>query len=192
MSTPFDDAIVSVFLADYIGVDASGKLNILGQGFQITGLQPSGTTAPQFVATTIDFPARYAGSSASISLELIDVTDQSVVKVPSPAGGAPEALRAAQLVQLQRSNVAVPGFVVPEIPCRAQIVMGFPNGLPLIPGKQYEWRVSVDGKRRKGWVARFSVLAPAPPPVVGGPAGAADIPSVIGIEDEQNDDEVTD
>jgi len=49
-------------------------------------------------------------------------------------------------------------------------------------------RVLIDGQRRKGWVARFHVLAPLPQPVLGGPGGPSSIPNVM--SDESQDDDI--
>jgi hypothetical protein len=189
--TAFDDALVTVLLADYIGVDPSGKFNLIGQGFQVTAVQPTGTTPPQFVAAIVDLPSRYAGRQVSLSLELIDLTENGSVKLSGPSGRA-EALRAEQLFTVNPSVIAVPGLVAPpELSCRLQMIMGFTNGLPLVPGRRYEWRVMVDGQRRKGWVARFDVLQQVPPPIIGGQGGPSDIPN-IHVDPVTDDDEVVD
>jgi hypothetical protein len=189
--TAFDDALVQVLLADYIGIDAGGKFNLIGQGFQYTAIQPSGVSNPMFILAIVDVPSRYVGTQVSVSLELIDLTENGSFKLPA-ATGRPEALRAEQMFDINPPVIAAPGFQAPRnMSARAQMVMGFPNGLPLSPGKDYEWRVLVDGQRRKGWVARFHVLAPVPPMVFGGQGGPSEIPNVR-LDPIPDDDEVTD
>ena len=182
-----------VLLADYIGVDLAGKVNVLGGGFTVTGLQPQlsspGTlvTAPQYVAAIIDVPATAAGDQLPVTLELSDEDTGTAVVVPYP-DGTEQALRVTQMITVQRAQI--PGFAVPrDLPCRLQTVLGFPNGLPLAPGHRYVWKLEVDGVRYKSWSAHFFVAAPPPAPVVGGPAGAASIPDVL-IAPTEFDDEV--
>lgn len=161
-----------MLLADYIGVDAAGKVNAIGAGFVITGLQPTGTTAPQHVAVLVDVPARYAGQEFPLSLELRDADLDTVVQLPGPAGQL-DAMRIQQLVKGERP--VVPGAYLPDdLPVRIQLTLGFTNGLPLTPGRKYVWRAEIAGQHRKDWSARFYVPGPPPPPVFGGPAGPAD------------------
>lgn len=184
----FDDAIVNVMIADFINIDQAGKFNGIGMGFQFTAITAAGTSPSQFVAAIVDLPQKYANQRVDLSLELFDLTDGGVFQVPNPHG-RPEALRAQQLFTVPAPHINVPGFQAPsDLTCRLQMVLGFPNGLPLSPGKTYEWRASVDHQRRKGWVARFLVLEPTPPPVLGGPAAPSDIPNVH--LDETTDDDV--
>lgn len=170
----FQDAHATVILADYISIDAAGKINALGAGFTVSGVQPTGLTPPQHAAAIIDVPAKYGGQECAVSLELRNETSGSAVQLPGPSG-QPEALRVSQVVKAERANI--PGVYLPEsMFCRVQVVIGFPNGLPLAPGNLYAWRLAIDGQTRNGWHARFYVPGPPPPPVFGGPAGPADIP----------------
>lgn len=184
----FDDALVTVLIADYIGVDGSGKFTIAGGGFQWTAVQQTGMTVPQYVLAIAELPAKYIGQQIPFGIELFSLTEDGAVKMPGPTGKI-EAVRAEQAMVVPQPNFAVPGFVPPTMTTRLQIIMGFQNGLPLRPG-DYEWRVRVEGKRRKGWVARFNVLEPEPPPVVGGPANSPHIPGTEDIDAEPDDDAV--
>ncbi len=67
--------------------------------------------------------------------------------------------------------------------------IGFPNGLPLPSGARYVWKADIEGQRKKGWRGNFYVLAPPSPPVVGGPAGAANIGD---LGPEEIDDDLDD
>jgi hypothetical protein len=172
----FEDAHVTVLLADYIGVDAGGKVNAIGAGFTITGIQPHGLTAPQHVVVLIDVPGKYAGREFAFSLELRDEDSGSVVQVAAPSG-QPDTMRIQQILKGERSQA--PDVYLPEsMFLRIQVAMAFVNGLPLAPGRFYSWRAQVDGQHRRDWSARFHVLGPPPPPVFGGPAGPADIPNI--------------
>lgn len=61
---------------------------------------------------------------------------------------------------------------------RIQMPVGFTEGLPLQQGHMYAWHAQVDTQTRPGWVARFFVPGPLPPPVFGGPVGPSTIPDI--------------
>ena len=171
-----EDSHAQVLIADYIGTDAAGKINALGAGFVITGLQATGLTPPQYVVALIDVASEHAGREFPLLLELRDIEANVPVQVPGPTGGT-EALRIQQLVKAERPQV--PGIYLPEnLFSRVQVSLGFPNGLPLAPGRLYEWRLEVNGTSQPGWRARFYVAGPPPAPVFGGPIGPADIPTL--------------
>jgi hypothetical protein len=185
MGDLFDHARVVVLLADYIGIDAGGKVNAIGAGFTLTQLQPTGlspsegaagVTGAMHLIALIDVPSKYAGHEFAVSLELRDDSADTAVKLPSPTG-VPEPLRIQQMVKAERPSL--PGAYLPsDVPCRVQLSLGFPNGLPLTQGGFYSWRLQIDGRDRKDWRAAFHVLGPPPPPVFGGPSGPANIPDL--------------
>ena len=169
-----DSARVTLLLADYVAVDAAGKLTAVGAAFTFTGIQPDGTTPPLHVAVLVDVPAQHVGQDFALGIGLVDDATGQPVLVPGASGG-PEALRVAQVVQAQAPTV--PGMLVPpSAPGRVQIVLGFPQGLPLETGRSYRWQVELDGQTRPEWSAWFHVPSPAPGPVFGGPAGPTSIP----------------
>ncbi len=169
-----DDARVTVLLADYVAVDGSGKLTAVGAAFTIAPLQEHGHTPPLHVAVLVDVPGEAAGQEFSLGLSLVDDHGQPVM-VPGPSGQL-EPLRVAQLMRAQAP--VVPGMAVPtSVPCRVQMVLGFPQGLPLEAGRTYRWAVEFDGNAKPEWGTVFHVPAPAPGPVFGGPMGPAGIPN---------------
>jgi hypothetical protein len=169
-----DSARVIVLLADYVTVDAAGKLTAVGAAFTFTGLQPDGHTPPVHVAVLVDVPAAHVGQDFALGIGLVDDVTGRPVLVPGQSGEL-EALRVAQVVQAQPPQV--PGMVVPSsAPGRVQLVLGFPQGLPLESGRSYRWDVELDGQSRPQWSAWFHVPAPAPGPVFGGPVGPTSIP----------------
>jgi hypothetical protein len=173
----YDDAHLVLILADYIGIDAAGKINALGAGFAMAGFQANGLTAPQHLAALIDVPGKYHGSQFAFSLELRDEDTGQPVQVPDPTGVL-GALRVQNVITVTRSGR--PDLYVPETMfARSQVSLGFPDGLPVQPGKMYGWHAQIDGKSRDHWVARFYVPGPPPPPVVGGPSGPASIPGLF-------------
>jgi hypothetical protein len=169
-----DEARVTVLLADYIAADGSGKLTAVGAGFTLAGLQPDGTTAPMHVAVLVDVPASHVGQDFALGIGLVDEATGESVVVPGQ-DGRPEAMRVAQVVQAQAPSV--PGMVVPAgAPGRVQLVLGFPQGLPLPSGRSYRWAVELDGRTRPEWSTSFHVPSPTPGPVFGGPTGPTSIP----------------
>lgn len=177
----------SVILADYIGLDAAGKVNALGQGFTVTGVTPTGATPPMYVAALIDMPSASAGDQVALTLELRDESTDTLVTMPDEVGSA-NAVRIQQLVPVQRTQI--PGVHLPnDLPCRVQTVLAFPMGLPLTPGHRFAWKLEVDGTRLKGWSAHFYVVAPPPGPVIGGPAGPSTIPNIQSPPVEQDDEQ---
>jgi len=173
-----DDARVTVLLADYIAVDAAGKLTAVGAAFTLTGLQPDGHTPPQHVAVLVDVPAGNLSQDFSLDLSLRDEESGQAVIVPGPSGEM-EPLRVAQVMRAQPPQA--PGLHLPsDLPGRVQIVIGFPQGLPLTQGRGYRWVVELDGQSRPEWSSGFYVPAPPPGPVFGGPVGPTSIPNFPG------------
>ncbi len=184
----FLDASLAVVLADYVGTDPSGKFSLIGGGLNVLGVGPDGNTAPHYLAAWVELPGRYAGVQFSISLSLWDEDTGSVVQVPRGPGLAPEALRIQQLAVAQR--IYIDGVPVPEeTSVRAHFAIGFMTGLPLVPGHRYSWRAEIDGQRKKGWRTDYYLLPLPQPPIVGGPAGPADI---AGHTTDEIDDEIVD
>jgi hypothetical protein len=170
-----DSARVTVLLADYVAVDAAGKLTAVGAAFTLTGLQPDGHTPPMHVAVLVDVPGEHVGQDFSLGVSLRDDVTGRPVLVPGQDGEEP--LQVAQVMRAQAP--AVPGMVIPaSVPGRVQVVLGFPQGLPLTQGHSYRWSVELDGQTRPEWSALFHVPSPAPGPVFGGPLGPASIPNL--------------
>lgn len=170
----FHDARVLIFVADYAGVDAGGKINAIGAAFNLTGLQPQGgLTPPQYVVVVIDVPTKYVGTEFPVSIELRRDDLNQAVTVLGPAGQQ-DALRFQQIVRPETPQVP-PGAQLPTgVFSRVQFVLAFPTGLQLQPGISYRWRVEIEGQNHPTWDAGFHVLAPAPGPVFGGPVGPPD------------------
>lgn len=172
----FEDSHAFVLIADYIAVDAAGKINALGVGFAIAPTAPgTGLLAPQSVAAVIDVPREYVGQDFSLSLELHDEDAGTIVQIPGQSGQL-EALRVQQVLRAERPSV--PGLYLPEsMFSRVQVTLGFPTGLPLAPSRMYSWRMQIEGQHRPNWRASFYVPGPPPQPVFGGPVGPASLPS---------------
>lgn len=171
------DAQATILIGDFINTDVGGKVNAIGAGFQIMGLmQPQAVTAPFSLLVLIDVPQKYAGDEFAVSIELRDETLGKVVSFAGQ-GGQAEALRFQQIVLAQKP--AVPNVYIPDVvPCRAQLVLAFGNGLQLQPNHTYAWRLEVEGQTKPNWRSVFYIAGPPPGPVVGGPVGNSptDIP----------------
>ena len=173
-----NDAHVVVLLADYVGIDAAGKINALGAGFGIAPLQPTGLTAPMHVIVIVDVPAKHSGQQYVLSLELRDETTGQAVTIPAAPSGALEPLRIQQVVTVLTPQIAGLHLPAGSIPSRTQLPVAFQDGLPLQAGHTYLWKVQIDQQGRPSWVARFHVPGTPPNPVFGGPAGPASIPNI--------------
>jgi hypothetical protein len=175
-----DDAHVTVVIADYIGVDASGKINVVGGGWTTAGAQPNGFSAAQYLAILVDIASGHVGEEFTLTVALHAADSGETITVPGPSGTA-EALRVQQLSRVE-APPAQPGMYVPSsMFSRVQLMVAFPNGLPLAAGRRYSWRVEIDGAGRPDWRADFLVAGPPPNPVVGGPAHPSHIPGISPI-----------
>jgi hypothetical protein len=162
-----DDVTVAIIVADYAAADASSKVNILGGGWQVTGLTATGLTPGQALAVLVDVPAKYRGEQFALGVTLINEANEPVM-LPSVAGptGEPQAVRMQQLMTVDPP--IVPGLhLPPNVPSRVQMIIHLPNGLPLPPNQLYRWEVEVDGNKKPHWQASFYVAGPPPGPVLG-------------------------
>lgn len=178
MSEIADSARVAIFLADYAGNDAANKVNALGAGWSLTGLNPAtGLTAAWSVVAMVDVPPKFYNDDFAIALTLRDPTGRAV-EIPGVTG-TPQTVQVAQNVHVDEPSFP-PGTYVPRgiAWSHLQLIMNFGNGLPLAPGHLYTWTLEIDGVRRDQWATSFFVVGPPPPPVFGGPTGPASIPEL--------------
>ncbi len=173
--TLVDDARVTTLVADYVGVDAGGKLNLIGAGFVVIGLEASGGTSPFGLALIVEAPPSYVGQEFTVSVELWDETIGMPVTMAGPSG-QPEALRVQQAAKFERMQLPPGSYMPVDLAMRLQINLTFSNGLPLKQHTLYKWRVEIDGQHRDAWSAYFAVPGPPPGPVFGGRAGPTDLP----------------
>ena len=118
-------------------------------------------------------PSRYAGTEFPVSIELRREDLNQAVTLLQPTGQQ-EAIRFQQIIRPEQPHVPAGAQLPSDVYSRVQFVLAFPTGLQLLPGVTYRWLVEVEGQTRPGWDAYFHVLAPAPGPVFGGPAGPPD------------------
>ena len=170
MSGAYDTVKVTLLLADYIAVDAAGKLNVVGGAVQMVGHNPgTGLTGPFAVAALLEFPHAMVQEAPAIELVL---EDEFGLPVPMPnppgQGGPPQFVRLGNAAPLGEPAFP-PGVFVPKgtVGPRAQIVLYFQNGLPLAPARSYVFRIRVDSETRDHWALTFFVPGPMPGPVLG-------------------------
>lgn len=139
-------ALANILIADFVNIDAAGKVNIIGGGIQFLGFDHStGLTAPfsLFVSVTVSVPA-LDDTQASVEIMLVD-TDGRPVTVPGQEGD--NTLQFRQDVDFRHTispNVQQPPIGFPGC---SNVVLNFPGGLPLPHGSTYEWVVFLNGSR---------------------------------------------
>lgn len=154
----------TILLADYVNVDPMGKVNIIGGGIQFMGFDPeTGMSTPfsLFVSLSAS-PAPGQDRHAAMEIVLVDL-DGHAIELPGPAGM--QAMRVSQNVEF--TSVTPPGAPAPPtgFPSTANMAMNFVNGLPLAPGRTYEWVVQLDHDLISK--VAFHVPGPTPGPVIG-------------------------
>lgn len=167
MSALAEKARVSVLLADYASADAIGKINVLGAGFALCGIDvQTGAIPPQTLVVLIDILPEFYGEDFTLSVALRD-SSGNPVEIPGPAG-APQPMRVAQVIRAE-TPVFPPGTNVPKdvVWAHAQLCLQLMNGLPLKAGDYYTWSVQLDGTDREDWAVSFYVAGPPPPVVLG-------------------------
>ena len=147
----------NILIADFVNIDAAGKVNIIGGGVQFLGFDPdTGMTAPfsLYASIIVTLPTLDEASEA-VDILLVDADGQPVT-LPGPEG--PNQLRFNQIVDF--THAKNPAVQQPPIgfPGSSNVVMNFPGGLPLPSGSTYEWVVLVDGRR----LASTTFFVPGP------------------------------
>jgi hypothetical protein len=154
---------VNVILADMGQNDPSGKLNILGAGWSVTGVQANGLSPNSALAIFIEVPWDKCNRELELVIELLS-EDGEPVMLPLPEGLQP--LRIAHKVVI----TTPPGAPNGSDGHHAELV-NLVGGLPLSPGTWYRWRVSIDDEHREGWEAKFFVRRQPTAPSFGSMSG---------------------
>lgn len=170
MSEVYEQASVSLILADFAVADQLGKLQMVGGGLQIIGRDhATGMSAAFALVVSLSFPPtlvneQYAfevvlENAAGLPVHLDDTTPTEV----SPA----RVMRFGQTLQIEEPNFRGSGVPRRALPTRSQVVLYFNTGLPLPSGQVLVWRARIDGESRPDWTVPFFVPAPPPAPVLG-------------------------
>jgi hypothetical protein len=139
---------VNLLLADHADA-VGGKLYINGGGWNVTGPQ----ALPFAIAMLIEVPWDQTNTKHRVLLELLDA-DGNEVEVASDENSEP--VKIASLLEVGR-----PPGVKPGTPLAVPFAVNF-AAIPLEPGAQYVWRLSIDGHSEEDWNLTFSTR-PNPP-----------------------------
>jgi len=165
MSEASEAAQLTLLMADFVNVDAAGKVNVVGGGINILGVQPS----PQvplmshgfFVFGRVEIPTRLCPVEAVVELALLDAAGEVVTPQ-----GADRALRIAQVTTFSRAMIGNE-IGPPELRTSHQTIVGFGDGLPASLGSPLQWSLRVDGDDANATQLQFVILTPPHNPVIG-------------------------
>lgn len=163
MSDASDQIEASITVGDFVNVDAANKVNVIGGGIRVIGLNSeSGLSAPIGLFVQLASPLPTEGDGPAVELVLTTATG-AIVKIGQ--GPQSQAVRIAQTVEFGYASPA--SVVIPRgaLPASAQIVLNFPTGLPLRAGYSYQWRLQIDHEVKATY--SFFVAGNQPPPVFG-------------------------
>jgi hypothetical protein len=125
---------------------SGGTVNMLGAGWQV---RPSAPVAPVAVVVMLRIPRRQAGVH-KVRLELLDHEGEPVTVSEADDGPL-----------VAEEEITVTGLQ--DRGLRAPLVAGLALNLPpfpLDPGREYQWRLHVDGKTRSSWTLPFRTTFP--------------------------------
>lgn len=166
MSDVASRAAVNLLLADFASVDAGGKLNIIGAGVDTLGFDPAqGTTTRFTFVAQVSIPASMCPTEFAVEVALLDASG-GIAELPSPAGT--QKMRVAHVVPMEKPALPV-GVTASrdDLTTRSNMVLDFSNGLPLVPGGVYKWRLQIDGDDSVEHVYTMAVAGPPAGPVIG-------------------------
>ena len=136
---------VDMMLADAVTM-YGGLISLLGAGWQVRAADGAG---PSGIAIVVRVPRKQAGMHR-LRLELLD-SDNELVVIPPPDGPGEMVIEAAMLIS---------GLKDPKLKTPLLGTFGIPvPPFPLAPGREYWWRLHVDGKTRAGWTLPFRTMS---------------------------------
>jgi len=125
-----------------------GKLYILGGGWSVTGPQP----VPMAIALKVDVPWDQSNTRHRWRLELVDADGQPVL-----LGGTEE--EEGKPVEIEQEfEIGRPAGVKPGTALDFVVAINI-QPLPLEPGRQYAWTLTIDGDSEDNWRLPFSTRA---------------------------------
>jgi hypothetical protein len=168
MSVVFEQAAVSLVLADYAVADALGKLQMVGGGLQIIGRDPvKGISSAFALVVSLTFPPETVNEQYAFEVLLEDTAGRPIELTDTAPGAPARVMRFGQTLQIEEPNFRGSGVPRRALPTRSHVVLYFNTGLPLPAGRVLIWRARIDGKSRPDWVVSFFVPAPPTGPVLG-------------------------
>jgi hypothetical protein len=127
-----------------------GKLYILGGGWSVTGPQP----VPMAIALKVDVPWDQSNTRHRWRLELVDADGQPVLL------GGTEDEEGKPVEIEQEFEIGRPAGVKPGTALDFVVAINI-QPLPLEPGGQYAWTLTIDGDSQDTWRLPFSTRAAA-------------------------------
>jgi hypothetical protein len=168
MSEVFEQASVSLILADFAVADQLGKLQMVGGGLQVIGRNhTTGVSAAFAVVVGLAFPPELFNEQYVFEVVLEDQAGSPVELSDPAAPPGSRMMRFGQTLQIEEPNFRGSGVPRRALPTRTHVVLYFNTGLPLPPGQVLVWRARIDGESRPEWTVPFFVPAPPPAPVLG-------------------------
>lgn len=131
---------VTMMLADFAAAP-EGKLTVVGGGWNVTGPQP----CPFAIALLFEVPWHMTNQQHQFKLELIDFDGHGVV----PIGGEDPVAIEGQFEVGRPPGVPVGTAFPSPVPLNS-------GPIPLPPGGQFEWRLTVNDQTREDWRLAFS------------------------------------
>jgi hypothetical protein len=124
---------------------AAGSLSMLGAGWQV---RPAPAIASSAIALVLRVPRKQAGAH-DLRFELLDY-DGNLVSVGPPVGPGEMVIE---------GQITVGGLTDPSLktPLLGTFAVNLPP-FPLEPGREYQWRLHVDGKTRTPWTLPFRTM----------------------------------
>jgi Family of unknown function (DUF6941) len=133
----------TMLLADAAQV-ADGKLYILGAGWSVCGPGP----APMALAVKLEVPPSEARRKHTWSIVLLNDDGEPVLLFGPDGQKSTVAIHGE--IERVRGSESVPEDETAHLAFAVNMV-----ALPLEPGTQYVWQLSIDNKSRKDWQVAF-------------------------------------
>jgi hypothetical protein len=168
MSEVFEQASVSLILADFAVADQLGKLQMVGGGLQLIGRDHNtGASAAFALVVSLTFPPELFNEQYAFEVVLEGESGSPLELTESAAVPGSRVMRFGQTLQIEERNFRGSGVPRRALPTRSHVVLYFNTGLPLPPGQVLRWRAKIDGESRPEWTVPFFVPAPPAAPVLG-------------------------
>ena len=168
MSEVYEQAAVSMVLADFAVADQLGKLHMVGGGLQLIGRDhTTGVSSAFALVVTVEFPPEVFNEQYAFEVVLEDTAGAPVELIALTTGDHPGVMRFGQTLQVEEPNFRGGGVPRRALPARSNVVLYFNTGLPLPAGRVLVWRTRIDGETRPAWALSFFVPAPPAGPVLG-------------------------
>ncbi|MEP9384538.1 DUF6941 family protein [Nocardioides cheoyonin] len=138
----------TLLMADAAQWDQAGKVHTLGLGWNVTG-SPSPAMA---LTVLIDCPWDQTNTSHKFTIDLLDSDGSPVSFQQGPLGQPLPAVHIEGEFEVGRPPGLPHGSSL-----RQQLVINIAPGMPLTPGQNYEFRLTIDDEHFDSWLGTFFV-----------------------------------